>query len=247
MNRINQPLQAFLVAVQFLTILPVRFKRYPSQYVQAASLLYYPLVGLGIGAVLALLLQLNLTSSAPLMAAMLLAIWVMITGGLHLDGLADSSDALMGGLGDRAKSLRIMKDSCIGATGAIVLILYLFLMGAALIVVVDHQLRLPLMIAPVLARTAAIGVLATTPYVRDKGIVAHMIPHMPIKPLQWLVVGVCIISVVLAPFITLAVLLVVYLARRAMLTRLGGTTGDTAGALIAMVELTVITVAAFSV
>lgn len=246
MNRINPSLQAFLVAVQFLTTLPVCFKRYPSQYVQAASLLYYPLVGLGIGAVLALLLQLNLTSSEPLMAAMLLAIWVMITGGLHLDGLADSSDALMGGLGDRAKSLRIMKDPCIGSTGAIVLILYLFLMGAALIVVVDHQLLLPLMIAPVLARTASIGLLATTPYVRDNGIAAHMIPHMPIKSIQWLVGGVCIISLVLAPLITLAVLLVIYLARRAMLIRLGGTTGDTAGALIAMVELTVITVAAFS-
>ena len=247
MNRISQTLQAFLVAVQFLTILPVRFKRYPSQYVQAASLFYYPLVGLCMGAGLALLLQLNLTSSAQLMAAMLLVIWVVITGGLHLDGLADSSDGLMGGLGDRTKSLRIMKDPCIGATGAIVLILYLFLMGAALIVVVDHQLLLPLMIAPVLARTAAIGLLATTPYVRDKGIVAHMIPHMPIKPLQWLVGGVCIICLVLAPLITLAVLLVIYLARRAMLIRLGGTTGDTAGALIAMIELTVITVAAFSV
>lgn len=47
-------------------------------------------------------------------AALLLTVWVLLSGGLHLDGLADSADAWLGGFGDRERTLTIMKDRAAG-------------------------------------------------------------------------------------------------------------------------------------
>jgi adenosylcobinamide-GDP ribazoletransferase len=52
--------------------------------------------------------------AAPLQAALLLALWVLLSGALHLDGLADSADAWLGGFGDRERTLQIMKDRAAG-------------------------------------------------------------------------------------------------------------------------------------
>ena len=101
----------FWIALQFLSSLPVRLPGMPSPRETGRSLLYYPLVGLVLGVVLyganAVL------SGAPLMlhAALLLTVWVLFSGGLHLDGLADSADAWLGGFGDRERTL-VLDDGC---------------------------------------------------------------------------------------------------------------------------------------
>ncbi len=94
-------MQAFLIALQFLTRLPVPAGGEYSPERVGRSLAWYPLVGLLIGLLLWLADWL-LPGQAPLLtAAVLLTLWVGLTGALHLDGLADSADAWVGGLGNR--------------------------------------------------------------------------------------------------------------------------------------------------
>lgn len=104
----------FLIALQFLTRLPVRIASEPDEKSIAQSLSYYPLVGLIIGALLAGIAWGLSGAPVLLSAALLLVTWVLVTGGLHLDGLADSMDAWVGGLGDRERTLAIMKDPYCG-------------------------------------------------------------------------------------------------------------------------------------
>jgi adenosylcobinamide-GDP ribazoletransferase len=65
-------------------------------------------------------------------AALLLTVWVLLSGGLHLDGLADSADAWLGGFGDRERTLTIMKDPRSGPIAVVVLVLVLLLKFCAL-------------------------------------------------------------------------------------------------------------------
>ncbi|HBM07500.1 MAG TPA: adenosylcobinamide-GDP ribazoletransferase, partial [Pseudomonas sp.] len=118
-------MQPFLIALQFLTCLPVRLRGMPEPQQIGRSLLYYPLVGLLLGGMLCLLGVALGNAAPPLKAALLLAAWVWLTGALHLDGLADSADAWLGGFGDRERTLAIMKDPCSGPVAVAVLVLVL--------------------------------------------------------------------------------------------------------------------------
>ena len=99
-----------LIALQFLTRLPVRLPGMPEPQQIGRSLLFYPLVGLLLGLALLALEWVLGDTSTLLEAALLLAAWVALSGGLHLDGLADTADAWVGGYGDRERTLAIMKD-----------------------------------------------------------------------------------------------------------------------------------------
>ncbi|WP_036552146.1 adenosylcobinamide-GDP ribazoletransferase [Neptunomonas japonica] len=235
--------QALCVAIQFLTQLPIRLRSYPDSRVQALSLLYYPLVGAVIGGILYVLSWLLNEQSLHLQASLVLISWVVLTGGLHLDGLADSADGWMGGLGDPECTLRIMKDPCSGAIGVLSLILLLLLKWSALITLLGTATLLPILLAPVFARLGAIILLACTPYVRAQGIASSMVAVMPRQGIY--VLG--FLGTVLLAWFSFASLLVIvvvfWVVRRMMLTRLKGTTGDTAGALIELLEVTLLAVA----
>ena len=94
-----------LIALQFLTRLPVRLPGMPEPEQIGRSLLWYPLVGVLLGGLLLALHGLLGDTPALLQAAILLAVWVGLSGGLHLDGLADTADAWIGGHGDRQRTL----------------------------------------------------------------------------------------------------------------------------------------------
>lgn len=100
----------FWIALQFLSSLPVSLPGMPEPRELGRSLLFYPLVGLLFGLLLWLASLLLQGTPAPLHAALLLTLWVLLSGALHLDGLADSADAWLGGFGDRERTLQIMKD-----------------------------------------------------------------------------------------------------------------------------------------
>lgn len=104
-------IDGLLAAVGFLTRIPVPAWAFARPGAQARSLPWYPLVGLLLG-VLLLALAWCLRGAAPLLAAaIVLSSWVWLTGALHVDGLADSTDAWVGGMGDRARTLAIMKGT----------------------------------------------------------------------------------------------------------------------------------------
>ncbi len=241
-------MRPLLIALQFLTRFPVRLNKPPSDQEVGRSLLYYPLVGLLIGGVL-LLFSWSL-SSAPTMpaAVILLILWVLLTGGLHLDGLADSADGWAGGLGDREKTLTIMKDPNCGPAGVVVLVLILLMKFAALHSVIDSNQWVLLLLAPLLGRINLTLLFLTTPYVRQQGLGAALAAYLPRRHLM-IMMAVVLVSMLgllgssaLWP-IVIAVMVLLFL-RALMMRRLGGTTGDAAGALVEITEASILLISA---
>jgi adenosylcobinamide-GDP ribazoletransferase len=111
-------MQSFLVALSFLTVLPVPLRKLPPSHAVARSRFWYPVVGLVLGALLgggAALLQ--AWGRAPLVQAfVLLAAWVGLTGALHVDGFCDLCDGLFGGRTPEDR-LRLLKDPHLGTFG----------------------------------------------------------------------------------------------------------------------------------
>ncbi|MCX2644025.1 adenosylcobinamide-GDP ribazoletransferase, partial [Klebsiella pneumoniae] len=104
------------------------------------------------------------------LATFILVIWIWLTGGLHLDGLADTADAWVGGFGDPKRTLNIMKDPNCGPIGVLSLILISLLKLAALYLLIEmHQYDLIILI-PLLGRLAPLFLFLTTPYVRKSGL-----------------------------------------------------------------------------
>lgn len=237
-------MQAFWIALQFLSSLPVRLPGMPEPAQLGRSLLFYPLVGLLFGALL-WTLNAMLTDAPPLLhGALLLTAWVLLSGGLHLDGLADSADAWLGGFGDRERTLLIMKDPRSGPIAVITLVLVLLLKFAALLALIEQGQVVALIIVPVLGRCALLGLFLTTPYVRAGGLGQALADHLP-RHAGWQVLLVGALGCVLmggwngvSALIIASVVLVGL--RQMMLRRLGGCTGDTAGALLELLEMTVL-------
>ena len=142
---LKQHFHALVLAFQFLTRIPVYrvfsiASLVPSKQVAGKALLYYPAVGLVIGLWLAALPWLLCYFAADvgtgLQAGLVLVLWVWITGGLHLDGLADSADAWMGGFGDRQRTLDLMKDPTCGPSAVVVLVLVLLHLWCCILVII---------------------------------------------------------------------------------------------------------------
>jgi adenosylcobinamide-GDP ribazoletransferase len=231
----------FWIALQFLSSLPIRLPGMPAPQELGRSLLFYPLVGLLFGGILWASNWLLLGTPLLLHAALLLTVWVLLSGALHLDGLADSADAWLGGFGDRERTLTIMKDPRSGPIAVVTLVLVLLLKFAALLALIEQQHAVVLIIVPMIGRSAMLGLFLTTPYVRAGGLGQALADHLPrLAGKQVLAVSalVCVLiaglSGVLA--VVLAALVFVWL-RQVMLRRLGGTTGDTAGALLELLEM----------
>lgn len=231
-------MKALLLAIQFLTRLPGPALADLAPRDWGHSALAYPLVGLLIGALLAGL-QFVMGHSDPLLqAALLLSAWVLLTGGLHLDGLADTADAWVGGHGDRQRTLDIMKDPRSGPAAVSVVVLVLLLKFAALAVLLHGVTWPALLLAPLLGRAALLGMLLSTPYVRAGGMGAAIAEHLPRKAALALLLAVAVGAALPADGwkALLAVLLVAFLLRRAFLARLGGVTGDMLGAAVELSE-----------
>ncbi|MDZ3825523.1 MULTISPECIES: adenosylcobinamide-GDP ribazoletransferase [Pseudomonas] len=232
------------IALQFLSSLPIRLPGMPQPEQLGRSLLCYPLVGLLFGV---MLWGLNLAlAGAPLLlhAALLLTVWVLLSGALHLDGLADSADAWLGGFGDRERTLTIMKDPRSGPIAVVTLVLVLLLKFAALLALIEQQQGVVLLIVPMLGRAALLGLFLTTPYVRAGGLGQALADHLP-RRAGWWVLGASMLGSLLIAGVEAVVALVVAFGmfvwlRQVMMRRLGGTTGDTAGALLELLEMAVL-------
>ncbi len=241
----------FWIALQFLSSLPVTLPDMPKPEELGRSLLFYPLVGVLFGVVL---LGLNtLLGDAPVMlhAALLLTAWVLLSGGLHLDGLADSADAWLGGFGDRERTLSIMKDPRSGPIAVVTLILVLLLKFTALLALIESHNSMALLLAPVIGRSAMLGLFLSTPYVRAGGLGQALADHLPRALGRHILLIVAVSCGLVAGFAGLYALAAAaacfFWLRHLMLKRLGGTTGDTAGALLELLEVAVLIVLALAV
>jgi len=234
----------FWIALQFLSSLPIRLPGMPEPGELGRSLLFYPLVGLLFGVILWTVNWLLQGTPALLHAALLLSVWVLLSGGLHLDGLADSADAWLGGFGDRERTLTIMKDPRSGPIAVVTLVLVLLLKFTALLALIGQPDSLALIIVPLIGRSALLGLFLTTPYVRAGGLGQALADHLP-RSAGRQVLAVSALACVLIAGLSgvLAVVLAVvgfFWLRQVMLRRLGGTTGDTAGAMLELLEVAVL-------
>lgn len=229
------------IALGFLTRLPVPMTAYDDARSKASSLAWYPLVGLLIGLLLGALAWVLRDTASLLSAGIVVAAWVVLTGALHLDGLADSADAWIGGLGDREKTLTIMKDPRCGPAGVVALVLALLLKFAALASMHPAPWS-ALILAPLLARASLTALFLTTPYVRGGGLGAALssAPRNACAVALAISAGFCVLGRWHGLLALAAATLVFVVWRHACLKRLGGVTGDTAGALAEMVEVAVL-------
>src|SRR6185369_14876636 len=128
-------MRLYIIAMQFLTIIPFPFAVRCEKEDMGRSMALFPLAGMTIGALLAGADWLIAPwLSRPLEDALLITILAAVTGGLHLDGLADVCDGIAA-RGSRERFLAVMKDSQVGAVGAVGLVLGLLLKWQALVAV----------------------------------------------------------------------------------------------------------------
>lgn len=158
-----------LLAIQFLTRLPVPGGFTYSEARMAGSVAYYPLVGILIGGICTGIFWLaSLVFPQPVSVILSIAAGLLVTGAFHEDGLADTFDGIGGGL-TRERSLEIMKDSRLGTFGTAGLGLALALKAAALIALPAPMILLVLPAAHGLSRLSSVLTIATSRYVRGEG------------------------------------------------------------------------------
>jgi adenosylcobinamide-GDP ribazoletransferase len=236
------------IAVQFLTCVPVRLDPPPVGREVGLSLLWYPGVGLALGVLLWIAALLLRGVPAPLAAAILVALWVLPTGALHLDGLADTVDAWVGGRGDRERTLAIMKDPYSGPTGVTAIVCVLLLKFGALSALQasaamswdNLNLACAYILPPLLGRAAVPLLFAQTPYVRAQGLGADLAQYQSRAGGRWVAAITALVALVAGGrygLLAMAVTAVTYLLmRRGFTRRLGGVTGDCVGAMIEAIE-----------
>jgi adenosylcobinamide-GDP ribazoletransferase len=224
------------VALQFLTRLPVRGPEPWPESALAASAPLFPLVGALIGALGALAFALaSALGLPPALAALLaVAVQILVTGGLHEDGLADLADGLGGGR-TRADKLAIMRDPRVGSFGALALIMVTLARILALAALAEPALVAAALIAAGAASRAALpALMAALPAARPGGLAAGAGRPHPLRATAALAIATLVGFLLLpAPAVVLGLLLalVVLLGLAALAQRqLGGQTGDVLGA-----------------
>lgn len=221
-------------AVQFLTRLPVTGG---GGLGATWSLPWYPAVGAGLG-LLAVLVAWPFTggSESLLPAAVFVATLAAVSGGLHLDGLADTADAWIGGQGDRERTLSIMKDAMVGPVGVAAVVIVLLLKTAAASALFAAQADYALIIAPALGRAAAGALLLGLPYLRDGGLGSAVIAEMPRSYVRYALLGTAGVALLITPMSLIAAGAVLVGLGTVYQRYLGGVTGDCTGAGIELIE-----------
>lgn len=226
-------MRLFIIAFQFLTIVPLPVSVRCEEEDLGRSMAYFPLVGLAIGALLAgadfLLAPLLPRSVSDLV---LIALASVVTGALHLDGLSDVSDGLAA-RGSRERFLEIMKDSRVGAVGAVALVLGLMLKYQALLAVPPQYKREVLLLFPMAARLAQVQMTVGSKRARKDGLGCAFVGG--VGNMQLILAGICTVAVAglllgLAGLLSLLLLFLLTVGIKAWAHRkLGGVTGDVIG------------------
>jgi adenosylcobinamide-GDP ribazoletransferase len=234
---------SFLVALRFLTILPLGGAIKVDNALFIRSSKYYPLVGLVIGGLLWGFQHLALLAfTAELTAGLLIAFWVILTGALHLDGLGDTLDGCYGGR-TPADRLRIMKDVHLGTMGVVGIVLLLIIKFVVLKeLLFSPTLRTFLILIPMAARWTPVFLAAFWPYARPEGGLGQgLVQEMGRKELFWATILAWGITIGVAGWLGLGFMTVLLiwslLSGWFFFRKLGGVTGDTMGATIETSEL----------
>lgn len=241
------PLAAFLAAVQFLLISPAFIRRPFTARELGAAVGFYPLVGAILGGLLLAADSLFAWFFPPLLrSALVLTLWVLLTGALHLDGFLDACDGLLGGFTPQ-KRLEIMRDERVGAyalSGGILLLLIQFSALSAL----DGARTAALLLAPVLGRWGIALALIAFPYARPSGLGREIKDNARLPQFLLATAFALAASLAAARLYSLWATLAAWLAAmliglgliRFTLKRIPGLTGDLYGAINLLIETAVL-------
>ncbi|MDO8879894.1 MAG: adenosylcobinamide-GDP ribazoletransferase [Coriobacteriia bacterium] len=244
-----RPVADMLTAVRLLTVVPIgrREGEHPARY--------FPLVGWLFGALAAGIASgaVALDSAdglgALLTAAVIVTAWALLSGFLHLDGLADSADGI-GVRGDAGRRLEVMRDSSIGAFGVVAVVLALVLQVAAIAMIVESRSWWALAAAPVLGRFSAAAALVWRQPASSVGLAARY-AERPVA-VTVLVMLVPLAALLVVPpdigrtAVVAAGVVFALVAPGPFVRRLGGITGDVLGATIVLTETAVLVACAIT-
>ncbi|HAJ56243.1 MAG TPA: adenosylcobinamide-GDP ribazoletransferase [Candidatus Omnitrophica bacterium] len=227
-----------LLALQFLSIIPIRIKSIQPKEINRC-LIYFPVVGLLIGLLLAGINQLLSGFSGTASAVFLIVSLAILTGGMHLDGLADTFDAIAGGK-NKDEILRIMKDPYVGTMGLLSIVCILMLKIALLADIAAQHRASSLVLMCVVSRWAMVFAIFKFTYARTEGkakvffeekntglfVLATLIT-LSISTLSGITTGLTIFAMALAT---------AYLTGIFISKKIGGITGDNLGAINELTE-----------
>ncbi len=239
-------MKKLLLAFQFLTIIPIKEIKV-SEKEMGTSSAFFPVVGFmeGLGLVFAAqeiskILPLELTNG------LLIVMIILINGGLHLDGLADTFDAIAL-RGDRGKKLAVMKDSTIGSIGAIAIVLVILLKYLLLNTLFLNSSRIiyysSLFLMPVFSRWVMVPAIFHSKSAREDGLGKIFVENTGLKELViatsltvlifLLVLLITHYSLLVTHFLCVLLLLYIFCLLSVWFCnkKFGGMTGDTFGAL----------------
>jgi len=242
----------FITALQFLTIVTVKKDHDVKEGDLAKSMVYFPLVVFLIGFLLvnADKIFALIALPQPIATFLLVIISVLITRAMHIDGLADTLDGLMGG-NDHSSRLDIMKDSRLGTAGALGIVSVLFMKYLCLNSLYESDRIGALLVSPVVARWAQTLMVFNAEYGRERGMGKAFVGHLRSSGLAatsaiaiglsaFVVVRLDARSIVLFFILIYGVVLLTYLGKRYLVRKLGGVTGDAIGAMSELNEVLVL-------
>lgn len=238
--------RACAAALQFLTIAAPLLRRPFSQRELGAAVGWFPLVGLALGGLLAgadLLLS-ALWHGSGLQIALILTLWVVLTGALHVDGFLDTCDGLFGGRSPEQR-LEIMRDPHVGSFAVVGGVLLMLLKWNALWTA--HDRTIALLLAPTLGRWCIAWALVSYPYARAEGLGRALKDHAGARQLilATLFAGLTLgcACVWAGPWVlaaAAAAFVGAWLLSRWARARIPGLTGDVYGAICEVSELIVL-------
>lgn len=232
---------SFLLAIQFLTIIPIPIKHiYEKKMVGA--MIYFPIIGLLLGLALGginyLLCLLNFPQFS--IDIILVVLLILFTGGIHLDGLADTSDAILSRK-DKEEMLRIMRDPHLGVMGVLGIISILLLKISFLDAISPSLKSAALVLMCVLSRWALVLAMFIFPYARAEGKAKLFIQGINSKILTLATLMVLVLVVLFSHLsgilILAAVAISTYIIGKLISSKIGGLTGDSLGAINEIVEV----------
>jgi len=229
-------MKRLIAALQFLTIIPLGKS---AIYDPKGMVPFFPVVGIIIGGLLSIFdyFALNFWPE-PITAILDVVLLVIITAALHLDGLGDTADGILGHR-SREKALMIMKDSRIGVMGLVAIVCTLAVKCCGIMHISTHRTLLLLLI-PAFARSGMIFGIRFLKYGRSEGGTAYDVFGEPLKPsaFQWMLIPVTL-SIFLGwkgvwlnlIFAVLTITIIFYYKKR-----MGCITGDMLGAMTEVTE-----------
>ena len=236
-------MRGFLVALQFLTILPLEIKSEVKEKDFGRALIYFPIVGALIGLVLALVLL--AFDFLPNLAkiALVLTSSIIITGAMHLDGFADTCDGFFSGK-SKEKILNIMHDPHIGTIGTIAVVSLLLLKFSLMASISKDILWKSLIMMAVFSRWIQVLACYLSKYAKEFGKAGFFIEYASLK--EVLISGLITVTVLYlledwkVLFLFIPVLVVAFLLINYIKRRIAGMTGDTIGAVSEITEVCVL-------